>query len=65
MRRIRVNLMFEKDSDADTVWSALKNYAKTKELRNLTNEKSYIHYEDCHHDESPPRACELIEHYTN
>ena len=63
MRRIRVDMMFERDNEADEVWQALKAYAKNKKLRSLTEEKSYIQYENCHHDENPPRPCEPIERY--
>ena len=63
MRRIRADLMFEKDSEADEVWVVIKKYLKEKKIRNIANEKSFIKYEDCHHDENPPRPCEIIERF--
>ncbi len=61
MRRIRIDLMFEIPEEADTVWAALKNYLKTKQIKNLVNEKSYIDYHECHHDTGG--ACVTLEHF--
>ena len=60
---IRVHLMFDKKNDADEVWTALKQYAKKRSLKSLTGEKSFILYEECHHDESPPQPCVIIERF--
>ena len=53
MKRIRCDLIFAKTSDANTVWQALKNYAKNVKLKSLVGEKGFIDYHECHHDESP------------
>lgn len=59
--RIRTDLIFEKKSEADEVWGALKNYLKRKDIRNIAEEKSHIDYELCGHDEG--KACTPIEHF--
>jgi len=61
MKRIRVDLMFEINTEADEIWGALKTYLRNKEIKNLAKEKSFIHYEECHHDETPSKPCEIIE----
>ncbi len=61
MRRIKTDLIFEKNSEADEVWSALKNYLKNKKIKSLVNETSYIDYHECYHEASPPRPCVTIE----
>jgi len=40
----------------------MKRYLKDKNLRNIPEVKSYIDYEECHHDETPIRDCEPIDH---
>ena len=62
MRRIRCDLIFEQAPEADEVWSALKTYLAKKQISSIALEKSYIEYEECHHDESPHRPCEILEH---
>ena len=61
MRRIDLCLFFEVDTEANTVWTALKNYLRDSKIRSLAGEKSFIQYQDCHHDEIPPRPCEILE----
>lgn len=61
MKRIRVDLMFAVDSDGDEVWVKLKDYLKTKDIRSLVNEKSYIDYHECTHDINQP--CIPIERF--
>jgi len=61
MRRIEVLLIFGDDADGDKAWAWLKANIPMSKLRNIADEHSYISYHDCHHDETPPRACELIE----
>ncbi len=65
MKRIKTDMIFEKDSDADEVWRALKNYAARKNLRNLATEKSYIELHECHHDDNPPKPCVILERFEN
>ncbi len=60
MRRISVNLIFEQNIEADEVWQALVTYLKNKQIRNIAGEHSFIEYQDCHHDESPPRPCSVL-----
>lgn len=59
--RIRTDLIFEEKSEADEVWSALKTYLRTKNIRNIAEAKSFIDYEECGHDEG--KACIPIEHF--
>ena len=61
MRRIRIDLMFGSETDADKVWVALKNYLKNKDIKSTVRETSYIEYEECHHDESPPQPCTILQ----
>jgi len=63
MRRITVRLMFEKDSEADEVWGALKNYLKNKQIKSVVNEKSFIEYHECGHDNTPPTPCATLERF--
>ena len=58
--RIRVDLIFEKQTDADLVF----DYAKKKLalVVNLLVEKSFIELEHCYHDETPPQPCVVIKH---
>lgn len=59
--RIRTDLIFEKKADADEVWAAMKKYLKNKDIRNIAEEKSYIDYHECRHEEGEP--CIPIEHF--
>lgn len=59
--RIRTDLIFENKSEADEVWSRLKAYLKNKDIRNIAEEKSYIDYHECRHEEG--EACKPIEHF--
>ena len=61
--RVKVDLMFPNKSDGDQVWAALKNYLQTKNIKSLAEEKSFIEYHECHHDESPPQACKVIQRF--
>jgi len=65
MRRIRNDLMFEDgaETEADEVWAAMKSYLRDMQIKSLAMEKSFIAYEECHHDETPPRPCEIIERF--
>ena len=57
--RVRIDLMFPLQVDGDEVWAKLKDYFQIKTVKSLANEKSYIEYHKCFHDEGLP--CELIE----
>ena len=57
--RIRTDLIFTKKPDAVTVGLALKE--ELKKVVNLLEEKSFIELEECHHDESPPQPCKVIQ----
>jgi len=59
--RIKVDLMFPYKSDSDDVWAALKNYLRQKNIRGIAEEKSYIDYHLCGHDDGKP--CDTIEHF--
>lgn len=61
--RVRIDLMLPDKVDSDEVWAKLKNYLKTKKIKSLVSEKSYIEYQECHHDESPPTPCVIIERF--
>lgn len=63
MRRIRIDLQFGNETDADEVWGALKNYLKNRDIKSIVGETSFIEYEECHHDQSPPQPCEIIEKF--
>ena len=59
--RIRCDLMFPKQTDGDEVWAKLKDYLKNKQIKSLVNEKSYIDYHKCMHEENLP--CVPIERF--
>ncbi len=61
MRRIKCDLMFDNNTDANAVWVALKNYLKTKKIKSLVGETSYIDYHECYHESSPYQPCVNIE----
>ncbi len=63
MRRIKCDLIFDSDLDADAVWVTLKKYLRNKGIKNLVDEKSYIDYHECYHDASPPKPCVKIERF--
>jgi len=60
---ITTKLMFPEKADADEEWAKLKVYLKNKDIRSLVDEPSFIQYIISHHDETPPRSCELIERF--
>lgn len=60
-RRIKIDLMFEDPLQADNVWKAIKTQAASVKLKNMVNEKSFIQYEECHHDELPPKPCVILQ----
>ena len=59
--RIRTDLIFENETESDLVWTALKRYLKNNDIRNVAEEKSFIDYHECYHDEQKP--CINIEHF--
>jgi len=60
MRRIKVDLMFNNDFEADEVLEMLIKYFKIKGIKNIVGEKSFIQYEECGHDQSPPAPCKIL-----
>ncbi|KKM00354.1 hypothetical protein LCGC14_1805310 [marine sediment metagenome] len=54
MKRIRVDLAFEEDIEADEVWTAMKNYFQNKKIINQVNEISFIDIHDCGHSTGQP-----------
>jgi len=61
MRRIKIDLLLESNRQADAVWVKVKDVFNTSRLASIADEKSYIEYEECHHAESPPGECKIIE----
>ena len=61
--RIKVNLFIPDKSDSDEVWAKLKDYLQTKNIKSLVEEKSYIAYHKCFHDETPGKPCVNIERF--
>ena len=49
MRRIRIDLTFEIQSEGDEVWTVMKKYLKEKKIKSHVNETSFIDYEECNH----------------
>ena len=58
--RIRADLIFPEKSDAVAVGQGLKE--QLSKVVNLLEEKSFIELEECHHDESPPQPCVILQH---
>ncbi len=60
---ISVKLKFPNKVDSDELWAKLKSFLKTKNIKSLVNETSYIKYHKCYHDETPSKPCKLIERF--
>lgn len=58
---VRMRMKFKNKKDSDELWAILKKTLKGKDIRTLEREKSFIHYHECYHDESPVKACVDIE----
>ena len=61
MRRIKIDIAFLKEEQADAFWTALKNSLAGKELGHIIHESHFVHYEDCLHNEQPPGKCVTIQ----
>ena len=61
MKRIKIDLMFERDGEAQEVWDVLKNYLRNKKIRNQVGETSFIDYHECGHLGNKP--CVKIERF--
>ena len=63
--RVRLDLPFENEGQARGLYNHARNTAPDAVLINegLENEEvGFIDIEECHHDESPPLPCVLIEY---
>ena len=61
--RIRCDLMTEKENVANIGWQKIKDFLNDPNIINLLEEKSFIEYEHCYHDETPTKPCEIIERH--
>jgi len=58
--RIRADLIFDRESDAQDLWQKLKSHTGlVKKVVNLDVDKSYIELHLCGHDEA--KECSILE----
>lgn len=66
--RVTVDLYFEKETDAQAVFGAVK-ISKSKAVKlirpnsslDMPDPKTYVEIHKCYHDEYPFKPCEIIE----
>ena len=62
--RVRLDLILDNDklALANTIYNQLFTQLKDNaRVITLTDEKSFLELEECHHDESPPQPCQILE----
>lgn len=62
--RVRLDLSFKSESDAQSLMSYAKNLSKRAvsiSEGKPTEEIAYCDIHKCYHDETPPKPCEVIE----
>ena len=59
--RIKVDLKFPDKAESEEVWAGIVGYFRRKKVINLEGERSFISYEECHHDESPSQPCLILQ----
>ena len=62
--RIKADLIFNLTGDGSTFFQTIKNYSGLlNKIINLqaTGENSFIELEECHHDETPPQPCKILQ----
>ena len=62
MYKVRMELILSDVTLSNTIYGRLETELKKhgKVINAAIVEKSYLELELCHHDESPPRPCEII-----
>ena len=58
--RVMADLIFKETIDAEDLIRWFKNQNIMDKLRNIAEEHSYIELQECYHDESPTKPCEII-----
>lgn len=67
LHRVQIDLAFPSKPDGSSLIAAAKailNKAITINPGQLNQERGFIIFQECHHDENPPSECIMVQHYT-